>query len=61
MLFFSRLDYEFIIKIGDFGMSRDVYSRDYYVMDDLDKPLPLKWMALESMTEGRYSSLSDVV
>lgn len=49
------------MKIADFGMSRDVYERDYYKMDDMNKPLPMKWMAVESLQEGRYTSKSDVV
>ncbi|XP_067931127.1 hepatocyte growth factor receptor-like [Watersipora subatra] len=50
----------FIVKISDFGMSRDIYEKDYYSMKALNKPVPLKWMAVESLKEGRYSSKSDV-
>jgi len=49
------------VKIADFGMSRDVYSQDYYQMGDMNKPLPMKWMAVESLKEGKYTSKSDVV
>jgi len=49
------------VKIADFGMSRDVYSQDYYRMEDMNKPLPMKWMAVESLKEGKYTSKSDVV
>ena len=42
-------------------MSRDIYERDYYLMGDTSKPLPVKWMALESLKEGWFSSKSDVV
>jgi len=42
-------------------MSRDVYSQDYYRMEDMNKPLPMKWMAVESLKEGKYTSKSDVV
>ncbi|XP_067931129.1 hepatocyte growth factor receptor-like [Watersipora subatra] len=54
------VDSAYIVKIADFGMSRDVYERDYYRMESMNKPLPMKWMAVESLKEGRYSSKSDV-
>lgn len=50
-----------MVKIGDFGMSRDVYLRDYYHISDMDQPLPVRWMALESLIEGCYSTHTDVV
>ncbi|XP_067930937.1 hepatocyte growth factor receptor-like [Watersipora subatra] len=54
------VDSSFIVKISDFGMSRDIYERDYYSMEAMNKPVPLKWMAVESLKEGRYSSKSDM-
>ena len=57
----SRVDDEFIIKIGDFGLTRDIYSKDYYIVNDKDRPLLVKWMALESMTEEIFNSKTDVV
>ena len=57
----SRIDGSYMVKIADFGMSRDVYEKDYYTMDNMNKPLPMKWMAVESLKEGRYTSKSDVV
>jgi len=56
-----RVDGYYFVKIADFGMSRDVYSQDYYRMGDMSKPLPMKWMAVESLKEGKYTSKSDVV
>ena len=38
----SRVNDEFIIKIGDFGLTRDIYSKDYYIVNDKDRPLPVK-------------------
>ena len=55
------MDGSYIVKIADFGMSRDVYEKDYYTMHNMNKPLPMKWMAVESLKEGRYTSKSDVV
>ena len=49
------------VKIGDFGLSRDVYKTDYYrVGGEVDKLLPVKWMAPESLSDGIFTSQSDV-
>ena len=58
---FSRIDGSYLVKIADFGMSRDIYEKDYYKMEDQTKPVPMKWMALESLKEGKYTTNSDVV
>ena len=38
----------FSIKISDFGMSRGLYSSDYYKMEG-KAMLPLRWMAWETI------------
>jgi len=56
------VDEEFIVKIADFGLSHDIYQDDYYRTDDSSsKPLPVKWMAIESLTTGKFTVQSDVV
>ena len=50
-----------VVKIGDFGLSRDVYCQDYYRITDQGRPLPIKWMASESLNHGKFTSSSDVV
>nr|DBA35950.1 TPA: Insulin-like receptor [Drosophila ananassae]DBA35951.1 TPA: Insulin-like receptor [Drosophila ananassae]DBA35952.1 TPA: Insulin-like receptor [Drosophila ananassae]DBA35953.1 TPA: Insulin-like receptor [Drosophila ananassae] len=47
------------VKIGDFGMTRDVYETDYYRKGSKGL-LPVRWMAPESLRDGVYSSASDV-
>lgn len=47
-----------IVKLADFGMSRNVES-DYYKKTSDDR-VPVKWMAPESISERIYTSLSDV-
>ncbi|XP_049841436.1 insulin receptor-related protein-like [Schistocerca gregaria] len=47
------------VKIGDFGMTRDVYENDYYRKSNKGL-LPVRWMAPESLHDGVFSSLSDV-
>ncbi|KAK3602018.1 hypothetical protein CHS0354_038890 [Potamilus streckersoni] len=54
------LDEEFHAKVADFGLSRDIYEKDYYSSDNKKSKLPVKWMALESLERGVYNSKSDV-
>nr|XP_018897134.1 PREDICTED: insulin receptor-like [Bemisia tabaci] len=46
------------VKIGDFGMTRDVYETDYYKKGDKGL-LPIRWMAPESLGDGIFTSSSD--
>ena len=50
------------MKVGDFGLAEDVYTRGYFRQgkDDAVK-LPFKWMAPESLRDGLFSEKSDVV
>lgn len=51
-----------MVKIADFGLSHDIYEDDYYRTDaNSNRPLPVKWMALESLNGGKYTTESDVV
>lgn len=47
------------VKIGDFGMARDVYETDYYKKESKGL-LPVRWMAPESLADGVFTSDSDV-
>lgn len=47
------------VKIGDFGMTRDIYETDYYRKGSKGL-LPVRWMAPESLKDGVFSSSSDV-
>ncbi|XP_035790294.1 insulin-like receptor [Anopheles albimanus] len=47
------------VKIGDFGMTRDIYETDYY-RKGTKGFLPVRWMAPESLKDGLFSSSSDV-
>ena len=46
---FLRIDSHFQIKVADFGLSKDIFLRNYYREGDGTK-LPVKWMAPESLT-----------
>ncbi|XP_042219976.1 insulin receptor-like isoform X2 [Homarus americanus] len=52
------LDTNLTLKIGDFGLTRYLKT-DYYKKSDKGF-LPVRWMAPESLQNGRYSSRSDV-
>uniref|UniRef100_A0A7E4V949 receptor protein-tyrosine kinase n=1 Tax=Panagrellus redivivus TaxID=6233 RepID=A0A7E4V949_PANRE len=47
------------VKIADFGMARSLYASDYYRLDG-QFSLPIRWMAPESIFEGRFSHATDV-
>ncbi|XP_030754698.1 proto-oncogene tyrosine-protein kinase ROS-like isoform X3 [Sitophilus oryzae] len=48
-----------IVKIGDFGLTRDIYKNDYYRKEG-GGLLPVRWMAPESLGDGVFSCQSDV-
>ncbi|XP_043118667.1 proto-oncogene tyrosine-protein kinase ROS isoform X2 [Puntigrus tetrazona] len=50
---------ERVIKIGDFGLARDVYKNDYYRKKG-EGLLPVRWMSPESLTDGIFNKYSDV-
>ena len=61
------MDNNFVIKVADFGLSEDVYARNYFRQSKLEEEggeqvkLPVKWMALESLNDGVFSEKTDVV
>ncbi|XP_070394473.1 hepatocyte growth factor receptor-like isoform X2 [Dermacentor albipictus] len=54
------LSEELIVRIADFGLSRDVYEKDYYSDQDRKVKLPVKWMSPESLEAGVYDHKTDV-
>ncbi|XP_039989052.1 NT-3 growth factor receptor [Xiphias gladius] len=54
-----------LVKIGDFGMSRDIYSTDYYrvrtrLLVGGHTMLPIRWMPPESIMYRKFTTESDV-
>ncbi|XP_037076860.1 LOW QUALITY PROTEIN: inactive tyrosine-protein kinase transmembrane receptor ROR1-like [Pollicipes pollicipes] len=47
------------VKISDFGLSRDIYSSDYYRLQTKSL-LPVRWMPAESILYGKFTNESDV-
>ncbi|XP_018402753.1 PREDICTED: fibroblast growth factor receptor homolog 1-like [Cyphomyrmex costatus] len=50
---------EYVLKIADFGLARDLHSNDYY-RKKTDGRLPVKWMAPEALFHRVYTTQSDV-
>jgi hypothetical protein len=57
-----------VIKVADFGLSEDVYCKDYFrqalsgnKQEEGVIKLPIKWMALESLSDGIFTEKTDVV
>ena len=55
------MDVNRVVKVADFGLSRDLFARDYYRIEDGKTPLPVRWMAPESLTKSMFTTMSDVV
>ena len=52
-----------MIKVSDFGLTEDIYSRNYYRQgrEDGVVKLPVKWMSPESLNDGVFTEKTDVV
>jgi len=57
----DRVDRNRVIKVADFGLARFTEEKEYYRPIDRTRALPIKWMAIESMTEEIFTTKSDVV
>ena len=68
------LDEELICRISDFGLSRDIVDRDYYLVPRTitrekdgqsiqvaPRRLPIRWLSPESIESSKYTVQSDVV
>lgn len=55
----SRIPSKRTVKIGDFGLARDIYKSDYYRKEG-EALVPVRWMAPESLVDGVFTTQSDV-
>ena len=51
---------DYVMKVADFGLARDVYNSEMYVKATSAGVLPVKWMALESLFDRLYTEKSDM-
>ena len=49
-----------VVKVADFGLTRDIYGTDYYRMHNRGR-FPVKWMAPESLHDRISNEKTDVV
>lgn len=47
------------VKISDFGLAQVLGKNEYYILKT-NRDLPIKWYALESLRDGKFSPKSDV-
>ena len=48
----SRIDFNFVIKVADFGLSESIGVKEYFRQDDTSAvKLPLKWLPPESIND----------
>ena len=61
-LYMPRLDSSGNVKVGDFGLTEDVYATGYFKEGDrANIKLPYKWMAIESLNDAVFTEKTDVV
>ncbi|KAG0714483.1 Discoidin domain-containing receptor 2 [Chionoecetes opilio] len=51
---------DLLVKVSDLAMSQNRFHRDYCRVSEESTLLPVRWMAWESVLQGRFSSKSDV-
>ncbi|KAM6084577.1 tyrosine-protein kinase Mer isoform 1-T1 [Theristicus caerulescens] len=50
---------DMMVCVADFGLSKKIYSGDYYRQGRIAK-MPVKWIAIESLADRIYTTKSDV-
>ena len=59
-LYSHRVDGQYIIKVADFGLTENLYSKCYF-REGREVMLPIKWMAIESLRDCIFTEKTDVV
>ena len=55
-----RVDEGLTVRVGDFGLARDIYTSHYYRANK-EARLPVKWMAPETLNDGISNEKTDMV
>ena len=60
-----RIDEKGVVKVADFGLTEDMYCRNYFRRDNNEtgggEKLPIRWMAPESIKNDIFNEATDVV
>ena len=58
-----RIDFNFVIKVADFGLSESIDTSKQYFRQDKQVVVrfPIKWLTPESINDGIFSEKTDVV
>ena len=61
--YYARIDFNFVIKVADFGLSETIDpTKEYFRQGHQNVvKLPVKWLSLESLRDGVFSEKTDVV
>ncbi len=54
------MDQALVVRVGDFGLTRDIYTSHYYQAHQGAK-IPVKWMAPEALNDRISNEKTDVV
>ena len=57
----GRVDEDGLVKVADFGLTKQLYEQEYFSTSDRTAKMPIKWMALESLEDYKFTTKSDVV
>lgn len=61
MNYVHRVDKDMVVKVGDFGLARDIYATEYYRSNSKFAKLPVKWMPPEALNDKISNEKTDVV
>ena len=53
------INHQLFVKISDFGLSKDIYSKDYYRFGE-KSVLPIRWMPPEAIVYSKFTTQSDI-
>ena len=56
----GQVSTEQICKVGDFGLLRELPQGAQVYISKSDAPIPMRWMAPESLEDNEFSTASDV-
>ena len=61
-IFYCRVEWDLTIKVADFGLARALEEdKHYYRVTPGKAQLPIRWVALEGVLDGIFTTKSDVV